>query len=234
MILLCKGQKRILEFAVKCKCKKFLLTSTGSCYGKQPSKIMNIPETYVGAPMTNDQNFNFSILGEAKRASEILTSVYSQKFSIETKVARCFSFIGPYMPLNIHYAIGNFIADAIKGEVINIKGDGKPFRSYMYASDLVVWLLTILFNGKDNEIYNVGSEQSISIYELAKKVSELASKKIKINLENKNINEHKDRYIPSTKKVRKELNLTMKINLDTAILKSIAHVNLNKKYYNIQ
>lgn len=227
------GTKRILDFAYKCKCKKFLLISSGSCYGNVPEQLSKIDENYNGSPITVDQNFDFSVLGEAKRMSEMLSNIYSNKFGIETKIARCFSFVGPYMPLDIHYAIGNFLLDASLGRIINIKGNGKQVRSYMYISDLIIWLFNILFNGQKNSIYNVGSEERITIYDLAKKISTLSSKNIDIKILNQNINSLQNLYIPSTKKINNELNLGQEINLETAIKKTYNHINLNKNFYYI-
>ena len=139
-------------------------------------------EEYRGAPYTTDDNFDHSVLGESKRISELLTTIYSKKYSFESKIARCFSFVGPYIPLNIHYAIGNFMRDALKGGPININSDGTSLRSYLYTSDLIVWLWTILFKGKNNEIYNVGSEEAISILKLAKMISNLSNNNIEINI----------------------------------------------------
>ena len=99
------GTIHTLEFALKSNCKKFLYISSGATYGTQPKEILHIPESYLGAPSTLDKNFDHSVLGEAKRVSEILTSVYSNRYGLETKIARCFSFVGPYLPLNVHYAI---------------------------------------------------------------------------------------------------------------------------------
>ncbi len=88
------------------------------------------------------------------------------------------------MPLDIHYAVGNFISDAILGNVINIKGDGKQVRSYMYISDLIIWLLNILFKGTNNTIYNVGSDKGLTMYDLATKISTLSEKKINVKVLN--------------------------------------------------
>lgn len=60
------------------------------------------------------------------------------------------------MNLNIHFAIGNFIKDAMENRDIIIKGDGRPLRSYLYTADLVIWLLTMLLKSENKSIYNVG------------------------------------------------------------------------------
>ena len=227
------GTKRILNFASQCKCEKFLLISSGACYGKVPNNLKKISEDYIGGPLTTDQNFDHSVLGEAKRAAEVLTNIYSHKFNIQTKIARCFTFVGPLMPLDIHYAIGNFLSDAVLGKLINIKGDGKQIRSYMYISDLVIWLFNILFRGENNSIYNVGSENGLSIYDLAKNISKLSSVKIDIKVNNQNKNIKNYLYIPSTDKIKKELNMIEETNLEEAIKKTLNHINANKKFYNI-
>jgi len=228
------GTKHTLEFALKSKCKKFLYISSGSAYGRQPEEISHISENFLGAPNTLDKNFDHSILGEAKRVSELLTSIYCDRYGLETKIARCFSFVGPYLPLEIHYAIGNFIRDAIQGTPIKIYGDGSSCRSYMYTSDLIIWLLIILVKGQKNELYNVGSEESITIFELAKKIAKITPKKIDVIVNQKNnFSKLTNRYVPSTKKIQNQFNIKQKINLDIAIKNTLTFVESNKKFYNL-
>ncbi|MDP1897433.1 MAG: NAD-dependent epimerase/dehydratase family protein, partial [Sulfurimicrobium sp.] len=158
------GTRHTLDFAVQCGIKRFLFLSSGAVYGVPPSGVDFIPEAYSGAPDTTDIN---SALGQAKRTAEFLCAYYAQKYSLNYSIARCFSFVGPFLPLGIHYAIGNFIGQALYEDEIAVKGDGTPIRSYLYMADLVAWLLTLLQNGKSGEVYNVGSDQAISIRELA-------------------------------------------------------------------
>ena len=73
--------------------------------------------------------------------------VYAVEKNLEAKIARCFSFIGPYLPLDGRFAASDFILDALTKNIITVKGDGKAVRSYLYMADLAQWLWVILFKG---------------------------------------------------------------------------------------
>jgi nucleoside-diphosphate-sugar epimerase len=214
-----EGTRRTLDFAAQANTKKFLFLSSGAVYGKQAVDATRIPEDYIGAPNSIDKTAAY---GEGKRAAEFLCAYYSQKYGIETKIARCFAFVGPYMPLDAHFAIGNFIRDALKGASINIQGDGTPRRSYMYATDLTIWLWTILLRGQSCRAFNVGSEEEISIADLAHMVANISEKNIEIKIaKSPDPGTLVDRYIPSTKGAQTELGLKHTVPLEEAIRKTV-------------
>ncbi|MCW3110829.1 MAG: epimerase [Segetibacter sp.] len=213
-----KGTRRVLDLAVDKKVEGFLFTSSGAVYGVQPSEITHINEDYIGAPVTNQHT---SAYGEGKRMAELLCSIYSRQHGINAKIARCFAFIGPYLPIDSHFAIGNFIRDILTGSEINIQGDGTPYRSYMYGSDLVIWLFHILFNGKTSRAYNVGSDEALSIEQLSRKVSSFSKKNSSINIALPKTNNPSLRYVPSIERAKKELGLSITVPLTEAIDKTI-------------
>ncbi len=213
------GTRRTLEFARSCGARKFLLISSGAVYGKQPPEITHIPEDYHGAPDTHSPQ---SAYGEGKRLAELLCAIYSQQYGIETKIARCFAFVGPYLPLDIHFAIGNFIRDGLAGGPIWVNGDGMPYRSYLYAADLAIWLWTVLIRGANCWPYNVGSENDMTIADLAKTVAACFQPSVKVQIVRKPVpGQPAERYVPSTHKARTELNLKETFDLQESILQTI-------------
>jgi dTDP-glucose 4,6-dehydratase len=210
-----EGTRRVLDFALASGTKKFLFTSSGAVYGKQPSNLTHIPEDYPGAPETNDVTTAY---GQSKRISEFLCTAYAEKYGFQAITARCFAFVGPRLSLDANYAIGNFIRDAIKGKSIQINGDGTPYRSYLYAADLAIWLWTILFKGQSTYPYNVGSETDLTIAQLAFTVVNELSPTATVQVAKQPVfQQPASRYVPSTQRARQGLSLEAWIPLNEAI-----------------
>jgi len=222
-----EGTRHVLNFALSCGAKKILLTSSGAVYGMQPPEITHIPETYNGAPELIDQK---SAYGEGKRLAELLCVIYAKQYGIEPKIARCFTFVGPYLPLNIHFAVGNFLQDALKGGPIIIRGDGTPYRSYMYAADLAIWLWAILFIGESCQPYNVGSDIEMTIAQVADIVANSFTPRPAIHISQPlDTKKRIERYVPSVEKAKQRLRLSQKILLPDAIKKTISFLHGKEK-----
>ena len=155
---------------------------------------------------------------EAKRTAEMLCTAYARQFDLRCVPARCFAFVGPYLPLDAHFAIGNFVRDRSDGRPVRVNGDGTAMRSYLYAADLAIWLWTMLVAGAPGRPYNVGSERAVSIAELARMVAgdgsvEIAGTPVP--------GAPAERYVPSCERARTELNLTERIPLEEAICRTM-------------
>jgi dTDP-glucose 4,6-dehydratase len=209
------GTARVLDVAMTRGVRKFLLTSSGAVYGKQPASMTHIPEDYLGAPDPLDPG---SVYAEGKRVSEQMCAVVAAQNSIEIKIARCFAFVGPHLPLDAHFAIGNFIGDVLAGRPIKINGDGTPRRSYLYASDLAIWLWTMLFRAPSLMPVNVGSFEDLSILELAQAVVQSLDASIEIQVaKSPTPGATVARYVPSVDRAKATLGLQQTVSLQEAI-----------------
>lgn len=213
------GTRNVLDFAVRAGAERFLLTSSGGVYGAQPPELDVIPETYHGMPDPLIAGNTYSV---AKRQAEHLCALYADKTGLEVVVARCFAFVGPDLPLDAHFAIGNFIRDALRGSDIVVHGDGTPVRSYLDQADLAHWLLTLLARGRSGEAYNVGSDEAVTIAELAELVCRLLAPTSTVRLLRKPGADTaiRNRYLPSIAKAKDELGLAVATSLEAAIRKT--------------
>jgi len=212
-----EGTKNVLEYARQHKVKRLLFISSGAVYGNQHSDVSHIPEDYTGSP--NPLN-PLNAYGCAKRQAENLCALYHHQYGVDYVIARCFAFIGPYLPQNAHFAIGNFIRDGINGGPIVVKGDGTTIRSYLYADDLAEWLWTILKKGRTGETYNVGSNEAITIADLAHLVSSCFKTKPEVIIKGKPSGED-DMYVPDVKKVKNELCVSERVKIVDGIKRTI-------------
>lgn len=208
------GTRRVLDFAFEKKVDRVLYLSSGAVYGQQPWEMLNVRENWTGSPdCTNARN----AYAEGKRAAEMLCAIYAKQFGLDIVNARIFALLGPYISLGIHFAAGNFIRNAIDGQPIVVNGNGKPCRSYLYASDLTVWLLHLMARGKPGQAYNVGSDEGISIAALAELVANtLGDGEFKI-LSAADTGWNPGRYVPDTDLASTELNLYKSVSLKEAI-----------------
>lgn len=210
-----EGTRRVLDFAKRCHARKLLFTSSGAVYGIQPSVMCRISEEYAGAPQTNRP---LAAYGHSKRAAEFLCAAHAEKFGFEAKLARCFAFLGPFLPLTGNFAIGNFLHNALSGEAIKVKTRNRVYRSYLYASDLAIWLWTILFKGRSCQPYNVGSHVPITISDLARQVARAVDPQLQIKMARpRNGLKRIEQYVPDVSLARKELGLKMRVSLNSGI-----------------
>ena len=208
------GTRRVLDLAVERRPERILFLSSGAVYGRQPWEMEHVAEDFTGAPDLTDPRATYA---EAKRAAEMLCTIYGKQFGLTITVARIFTLLGPYVPLDIHFAVGNFIRDAMAGRPATVNSDGRACRSYLYGSDLAVWLWHMLVRAEPGRPYNVGSDESVSIRDLAALVSRLLGSG-DVDIRGKaDAGWNPGRYVPDTALIGRDLGLTRTVSLDEAI-----------------
>lgn len=214
------GTRRAFEFAAQAGARRVLLVSSGAVYGRQPGDLPALGEDFAGAPDTLSPQTAY---GQGKRAAEWLATSLAATHGLEIVTARCFAFVGPYLPLDAHFAIGNFLRDAMAARPIVIQGDGTPLRSYLHASDMAGWLWALLAEGGTRQAYNVGGEEAVSIAQLAQRVVAAlgSSSEIRV-LKQAAGGLAPDRYVPDARRIRSELQLPEPIALDEALRRTAA------------
>lgn len=213
------GTRSILEYATRLpELKKILNISSGQVYGNQPWKLDNLSENQF---FNLDPSSLGSIYPEAKRLAETICTAYRTQHRLPIVNTRPFAFIGPYQYLDRPWAINNFIRDSLRGGPIRINGNGETIRSYMYPSDMALWILTILLKGTNGASYNIGSPHGVTLKELAEIIASKFnnSPEIILNFSN-NKNFKTTKFVPNISHTQK-LGLDIKINLDKAIERTI-------------
>lgn len=200
----------IIEWANLNPSIKVLHTSSGAVYTGLKEKIY-FEENY--ADLKIYPNMTAYAIGKIE-SEKLFHDIANFHFTI----ARCFAFTGSFLPLEHSFAVGNFIRDIINKQDIIIKGNGLSQRSYLHTSDLVLWLLTLLSKAKANSTYNLGSDQAITIKDLAELTVKICKSKSQIKI----LNEEKNQsiYIPSIDKARKDFSLDVFNDLETSIFKT--------------
>ena len=206
---------RVLEFANGAGVRRMLFTSSGAVYGRQPDGMTHIPESYSGAPSPADIH---SAYAQAKRASEFLCASAARARGFGIAIARLFAFVGPYLPLDANFAVGNFLRDVLADEPVRIDGDGTPYRSYLYAADLAIWLWTMLLRAPSGVPFNVGSEDAVNIADLARQVVAVTSPDTEIHIAGTPVPGRPPlRYVPDTARAGLQLGLRNWIPLEDGI-----------------
>lgn len=214
------GCHRVLDLAKHLGAQRFLLLSSGAVYGPQPPDLDGIPEDWPPRPEASGPGAWY---GDTKRAQEALCSEFLGKSDMAWVVARGFTFHGPGLPLERHFAVGDFLLDALVGAPIRILGDGTPIRSYLYGADMAIWLWAMIARGLPGRAYNLGSPHGLSIRDLAEQVRFQVSPGSRVEVGADPLETTPPtRYIPDVGRAKEELGLEVRIPLDEGLRRTAA------------
>ena len=211
-LLLLNSAQSLIPLLSSHRTARVVFTSSGVAYGPNS----DYSESTISSV---DHLSPSSSLAFGKLTSEYILSHNCNKLSIDISIARCFSFISPFIPLDVHYAIGNFISSALNNRDIIIRTDGNDIRSYQHVHDAVSWLLFLLTTDSPPRILNIGSDIPISIRDLAQLVRSILNPSINIQILNELPLDHNLRrsyYVPELN-LAYSLGLVNNISLQSAI-----------------
>jgi dTDP-glucose 4,6-dehydratase len=210
------GTRHVLDLAQKSGARRLLHVSSGAVYGAFVGQLSGAKEDdYAGAQALIPY-------GAAKREAERLCA----ESGVDFVTARAFAFLGPYLPLDAHFAAGNFLRDALRGGPILFRGDGTALRSYLHPADLVVWLLRILLRGRRARAYNVGSDEVVTTAQLARLIAGAirpvaAQPMPEVIIQSVQPQGPQNIYLPDIRRARTELNLDVAVPLQDAIARTL-------------
>jgi nucleoside-diphosphate-sugar epimerase len=216
-----KGTRHVLDWARRSGASRLLHVSSGAVYGAAAGQPSGAKEDDAASAQP------LNPYAAAKREAERLCA----ESGVDFVTARAFAFLGPYLPLDAHFAAGNFLRDALRGGPILVRGDGTALRSYLHPADLVVWLLRILLRGLRARAYNVGSDEVVTTAQLARLIAEAArpgiQPKPEVVVQSVQPSGPQNIYLPDIHRARAELNLDVAIPLDGAIARTLAFLQLS-------
>ena len=198
---------------------RVVFTSSGGVYGEMPERFERFPEEYRGAVSPLDPR---SAYAEGKRAAEFLLTEATQRGVCVGVVTRLFAFSGVHLPLDRHFALGNFVRDAVKHRLITVTGDGTAVRSYLDGMDMARWITKAAEVGEAGVPYHVGSEDAISIRDLANLVADRAARVLGFEVAVRVLGAWRStdgvsRYVPETSLTRQRLGVAQTVSIMSSV-----------------
>ncbi len=213
-----KGSGLVIEAADKYK-KPILIASTSEIYGKNSKDFLSEnDDRVIGHPLKSRWSYS-----EAKAVDESLAYFYYTEKNLPVRIVRFFNTVGPRQVGDYGMVLPRFVSSALRGEPIRVYGDGEQVRSFCHVNDVVnAILLVINSQNSIGQVFNIGSNQCLSIMELAKKVVEITGSSSlieKVPYEDVYADGFEDmqRRVPDISKIKNQLGWIPMINLDQII-----------------
>jgi dTDP-glucose 4,6-dehydratase len=200
---------------------KILYVSSGAVYGSSFQQKLPFSESDPLMPLEEVPE-NKRAYTAAKRDSERAIRLLAKE-GVSVSIARCFAFVGQYLPRDQHFAIGNFIQNGLEHQAILVKAQHLVYRSYMYADDLVLWLMHLLEAASTTcPIFNLGSDQAAEVGEIAN----LLAIKMQTTVHRSDVTTTaQDYYVPCIKKAKEELGIHLAFSLEHTLDETIRKIS---------
>ena len=176
MVTNIKGSEIVLEMVHRYH-KKVLITSTSEIYGKNTNgPLKEDDDRILGSPLKSRWSYS-----TAKAVDEMLAYEYWRQKKVPTVIVRLFNTVGPRQTGAYGMVVPRFVTQALKNEDITVYGNGKQSRCFLHVKNVVTALTKLMNNEKAvGNVFNIGSQEEITIEELAKKIIKIAKSSSKI------------------------------------------------------
>ncbi len=216
-----KGSEIVLDMVHRYH-KKILITSTSEIYGKNTNgPLKEDDDRILGSPLKVRWGYS-----TAKAVDEMLAYIYWKEKKVPTIIVRLFNTVGPRQTGAYGMVIPRFVNQALKNEDITVYGTGKQSRCFLHVKDVIKTLIKLMNNKNAvGQVFNIGSQEEISIENLAKKIIEITKSKSKlvyISYEKAYEEGFEDmqRRVPDTTKVKNLTGFKPTVDLE-GIIKSV-------------
>ena len=216
-----RGTEIILALANK-KRKRVLVASTSEVYGLSADVPFREDGNLVMGATTKGR-WSYAC---SKAIDEFLALAYWREKKLPTTIVRLFNTVGPRQTGRYGMVIPTFVKQALSGRAITVYGDGKQTRCFGYVGDVVGALIRLMDHADAvGNVYNIGSNEEISIVKLAEKVRQLTNSDSEIvfvpyDEAYEEGFEDMPRRVPDTSKIHKLVGFKPDMSLD-GILKSV-------------
>jgi len=213
-----KGSEIVLDMVHRYH-KKILITSTSEIYGKNTNgPLKEDDDRILGSPLKVRWGYS-----TAKAVDEMLAYIYWKEKKVPTIIVRLFNTVGPRQTGAYGMVIPRFVNQALKNEDLTVYGTGKQSRCFLHVKDVIKTLIKLM-NSKEavGQVFNIGSQEEITMEDLAKKIIEITKSKSKLvyisyELAYEEGFEDMQRRVPDTTKVKNLAGFKPTIDLEGTI-----------------
>ena len=213
-----QGTRRVVDECGRVGTRKLVFLSSGAVYGFGKVGCLPFSELDISGPSTTDSRNAYH---EAKRLAELLVTIGGERYGFQELSLRLFTFVGPYLPLDRHFAVGMFIREALTERRVRIRSGGGSVRSYQYGADMARDIIFCTSRDMKHTTYNVGSPQPISIAQLAHSVASAAGDDISVEISGMDTAETTSAYVPDTSRIMAESTYSESVDLVEALERTI-------------
>ena len=193
--------------------------STSEVYGKNPKLVWNEEDDLVFGATTKPR-WSY---GASKAIDEFLALACSRQYQLPIVIGRFFNVVGPRQTGTYGMVLPRFVEAAIQGRPIVVHDDGRQERCFAHVADVVDAVIKLTESPEAyGRVFNIGSDQTISILDLAKKVRDMVNPKVEITFQSYSDAYDMDfedirRRVPDLSRIRNSIAYNPKHNLESII-----------------